>query len=387
MIPVRNIGRFVKKAIKQPAYAASVFQKRLKAYLSYKLFPGRSSYPEAFTLFVTHRCNLRCKMCGQWGDLGVTRKAESAEIKEELSFEAYRKFIDEVSGFKPNITLFGGEPLLYKDCLKLISYIKSKNMHCCMITNGTLLPRYAQDLVRLGLDELNISIDGPQDKHDAIRGVPGMFKQIKEGVDSVNEAKLKQGKKRPLVNIEFTITQYNYENMLEMLDVARDFQADSLNFHHLIFINQEMFDNHEKVFYPLFQSSSDAWKGFLLQGIENIGLERLNRYIAEILSRKVNFSVNVYPNLTAEETEKYYHDPAFIPQGYKKRCLSPWMVAYIFPNGDLRPCLNFAYSPGNIKEESFKRIWNNKKYLNFRGVLKGKGIFPVCTRCTELFRY
>ncbi|MFC1590735.1 radical SAM protein [Candidatus Omnitrophota bacterium] len=387
MIPLRNLKRFAVKSLMQPGYAFRVFLKRLGAFVSYSASSGRSTYPEALTLFLTHRCNLRCKMCGQWGDVGVTKKAGAAMIREELSFDDYKRLIGEVASFRPNITLFGGEPLLYSNCMDLIGLIKSRRMHCCMITNATLLARYAQRIVELGLDELNISMDGPEDKHDEIRGIPGMFRQIREGIDCVHKAKGKMNKKRPLINIEFTITQHNYENMPDMIGAAKLLKADSLNFHHLIFVDQKMLDAHEKAFYPVFKCSSDDWKGFCLKGVENIDTDRLNFIIADISSRKTDFLVNVYPNLSPEETGRYYRDPAVIPSGYAKRCISPWMVAYIFPDGHVRPCLNFSLSPGNVKEKPFGEIWNNIEYVHFRSILKKRGVFPVCSRCTELFRY
>lgn len=385
MIPRRNIIRNFKKALGQPGYAARVFSRRLLAYTSYHLRKGRSAYPEAVTLFLTSRCNLRCRMCGQWGDKGITK--QKAGHQEELSLEEYRRLIDELSTFRPNITLFGGEPLLYKNCAELVRMLKDKKMHVCLITNGTLLEPYASRLVEYGLDELNISLDGPEKIHDEIRGTSGMFQKIRQGLNRITLEKEKQKKRYPLINLEFTITSYNLEAMPGMIKVAEELGADSLNYHHLIFIEKEMYERHERDFFSLFAASSEDWQGFLLEGVKDIDIRKLSRYIQEIMSHKYSFLAAIYPHLTEEELEIYYGQASQMPSGYPARCLSPWIVAYIFPGGEVRPCLNFALSPGNIKRDSFKDIWNNKSYLNFRKVLKKKGIFPVCTRCTELYRY
>jgi MoaA/NifB/PqqE/SkfB family radical SAM enzyme len=124
MLPLRNAKRFLNKAITQPGYALKVAAKRFKAYRAYNFENGKSSYPEAITFFLTHRCNLHCQMCGQWGEGGVTKKQSSQYIREELSPEELTAAIDEASKFKPNITLFGGEPLLYQHCIEIIKYIK-----------------------------------------------------------------------------------------------------------------------------------------------------------------------------------------------------------------------------------------------------------------------
>lgn len=386
MIPRRNILRNFRKAVFQPGYAFDVFCRRFRSYLGYLFLNGRGVFPESITLFLTSRCNLRCRMCGQWGDKGIT-KDRHTKGGEELTLDEYKVMLDDVSGFMPNITLFGGEPLLYKGCVELIRLCKLRKMHVCLITNGTLLKDYAGKIVRYGLDELNISLDGPEEVHDKIRGVPGMFRKIVMGLNEISNEKQRYKKRRPIVNLEFTITRYNLDYMAEMQKVAGDLNADSLNFHHLIFIEEEMYKRHQKEFYTIFKSSSDAWKGFLLEGIKDIDIDRLSRNIQEITSNRHDFLVNIYPNLTSDELETYYRCPEKVPHGYKARCISPWIVAYIFPNGDVRPCLNFDFSPGNIKKNSFRDIWNNETYIRFRRVLKRKGIFPVCTRCTELYRY
>lgn len=387
MIPRRNAVRNFQKALAQPLYGFKIFCRRLCSYLTYIAGKGKSAYPESVTLFLTFRCNLRCRMCGQWGDRGITRKKGSSGSEEELTIEEYRKLLSDLYPFRPNITLFGGEPLLYKECLELVRMIKEKKLHVCLITNGTLLRSYAYKLVQYGLDELNISLDGPEKIHDEIRGAAGMFRKIKEGLDEISQEKKRQGKRRPLINLEFTITSYNLDYMRPMLKVAEELGADSLNFHHLIFIEEDMYKRHERDFFTLFRASSEDWKGFILEGVKDIDIAKLAANIREILSRKYKFSVSVYPNLKDEELKTYYREAAEVPSGYPARCLSPWMVAYIFPDGELRPCLNFNFSPGNIKRESFKAVWNNQRYLSFRGILKQKGIFPVCTRCTELYRY
>jgi len=63
------------------------------------------------------------------------------------------------------------------------------------------------------------------------------------------------------------------------------------------------------------------------------------------------------------------------------------MSAYIFPDGEVRPCLNLDYSYGSIKNNKFTEIWNGAAAVKYRRVLKEKNIFPVCVRCTELYRY
>ncbi|MFH0807436.1 MAG: radical SAM protein, partial [Elusimicrobiota bacterium] len=264
MIPWRNLKRFFYKSVKQPVYAFRVLTKRSGAYLYYSFSTGKSIRPEAVTLFLTYRCNLRCKMCGQWGEAGVTKKQGREILKQELNFQDLKKLVEELALFKPNITLFGGEPLLFTECVELAAYIKEKGMHSLMITNGSLLENFAEGLVNAGLDELNLSLDGGRELHDHIRGMPGLFERIMKGLEKVNYCKAEKNSKKPFINLQCTITKYNYEHLQQLTEAAKAIKANSLTFHNLIFLNREALQKQKSFDQALGFSSAD-WEGFVFE--------------------------------------------------------------------------------------------------------------------------
>ena len=384
LIPLRNLRRFFSKFCKQPFYAVKIGYKRIKALFSYYFVKGQSPVPEAITLFLTQRCNLRCKMCGQWGESGVTKSKASADIKQEISLARMKAFIDQVAYFKPGITLFGGEPLLYPDCVELIKHIKKKKMHVLMITNAALIEGQADRIVDSGLDELNVSLDGPEQMHDEIRGLPGLFGKITRGLKQVQEYKKKKGLRFPLINLQCTITKYNYLELEKMIEVAKDIGANSLTFHNLIFLGNDLIEK-QKAYDERLNCSSESWKGFVFA--PEIDPDKLYEKISGIMAKTYPFSVDFYPNLSQKGLKEYYENPSYLPEEYPKRCMSPWICAYVFPDGEVKPCLNSTYSFGNINEDKFKDIWNSDKAVSFRKLLKKDSIFPACIRCTELYRY
>ena len=220
MIPWRNLKRFFYKTCRQPVYALRVLVKRLQANFYYFLRNGRSGYPEAVTLFLTHRCNLHCKMCGQWGEGGITKQKSAQYIKAEIGANDMKSIIEDLSSFRPNITLFGGEPLLYPHCLETIKYIKQKGMHCLIITNGSMLEDLAEGIVDSGLDELNVSLDGDGELHDQIRTMSGLFDKIMRGLKKINDLKVRKNRKKPLLNLQCTVNRNNYMH-LEKLSTWR----------------------------------------------------------------------------------------------------------------------------------------------------------------------
>ena len=387
MIPRRNLARNIKKAFQQPGYATGVFLKRFKSYMTYLLGKGYSAPPETLSLFLTYRCNLQCKMCGQWGRVGSSRNYAPEILKEQLSLKEIENLLSDVKSFKPNITLFGGEPLLYKEWPEVVRMVKEKGMRCNIITNGVLLNDHAEKMVELGVDEIIFSLDGPQDVHDQIRGTPGTYEKAMRGFKKILDLKRGKGLKKPLVNVSTAVFETNYERLDEVIHSAEEMGASSITFHHLIFIGRETYESHDRIFQGHFSCSSHDWTGFIREHPPNIIPDRLIQVLKIIRSKKTDLDLSVYPNYTDDEIKRYYATFHFLPESYRRRCLSPWIVAYIFPDGSVRPCQSLNFVMGNTKEAPFKSIWNSKGALKFRGVLKEEEYFPVCPHCTEFYRY
>jgi MoaA/NifB/PqqE/SkfB family radical SAM enzyme len=287
----KNIKRFSGKIFRQPVYAAKVAKKRAEAYFSYYVRHGKAGYPEALTLFLTHRCNLRCKMCGQWGDSGVTKHKSGNNITADMSIEELKKVIDDVLSSRPNITLFGGEPLLHRHAMELIGYIKKRGLHCLMITNGSMLDKKADNLVDSRLDELNVSIDGGRELHDRIRGMPGLFDRIMSGLQHVTRLKIKKNLKKPLINLQCTINKDNYHHLEQMIDVAEKTGADSLTFHNLIFVSRDMLKKQGE-YDTLLQCSSANWEGFHFE--PSIDPDLLYSKMKDIISTPHRFAIIIH---------------------------------------------------------------------------------------------
>lgn len=111
---------------------------------------------EYLRISLTDRCNLRCRYC--MPEFGV-KKISHDEI---LTFEEILRLTKIFSqlGIK-KIRLTGGEPLLRKNICDLIFEMKkiSGIKKISMTTNGVLLKNFAEDLISVGLDEINLSLD------------------------------------------------------------------------------------------------------------------------------------------------------------------------------------------------------------------------------------
>jgi radical SAM protein with 4Fe4S-binding SPASM domain len=209
-----------------------------------------------------------------------------------------------------------------------------------------------------------------------------LFASIRSGIEDVSYFKSVKEVRRPLINLQCTITKYNYQFLEQLIDVAAAMKANSLTFHNLIFINRTVLERQSAIDASLECSSKD-WEGFVFDPEIDPGI--LYGQMAAIQGQKYGFSVDFYPNFNLPELHRYYCEMSYEPRDCS--CMSPWVVGYVLPDGELRPCLNSSYSFGNITNKPLAVLWNSNKAVTYRKTLMEQGIFPVCVRCTELYRY
>ena len=132
----------LKSSLRNPFYAYHSFAGRLKETfnLDYRFLNGYSFLPHTVRIDLTYRCNLRCKICFEFGqDVHELIKKEEPQKTENLPFDNVISFLEAISYFKPTVYLSGGEPLIYPRILELLEFIKKKNFYCLININGTLL--------------------------------------------------------------------------------------------------------------------------------------------------------------------------------------------------------------------------------------------------------
>ena len=141
---------------------------------------------EGLFLFVTARCNSKCRTCFY---------AEEHQRGEDLTFDEIRRLSQRAPRFD-KLWLSGGEPTLRDDLPEIVELFHRQNgaQAVNFPTNGLLGQRAEQMVGRLlescpGLTiHLNFSVDGLGATHDAIRGVPGAFERVTETMDRLERA-------------------------------------------------------------------------------------------------------------------------------------------------------------------------------------------------------
>lgn len=385
MVTSRNMKRILSKASADPRYAVAAGWRRFLSYLSY-LGAGKVR-PETVSILAGYRCNLACPMCGQWGERGAFRAMEEAQREPRLGMDDVKIIVDAVAAWKPAVTFFGGEPLLNPDILGMIRCVKHAGLRANVITNGTLLGRMAAPLVESGIDEVIVSLDGPEDVHDRMRGRTGTYEKAARGIESLGRERRHAGKGKPVVNVNATIWEENHGRLSELVPRAADLGIATLTFHHPTFLGEDEYGAHERLLARLFGTGPSDFAGFVREAPPQVDVDRLLAEKRKVERLENGVRISFYPNFTDEEIRRYYTDIRFSCRSYPARCLSPWMAVYVFPDGELRPCLSLGVSFGNIRSHSIGEMLDGEAARAFRQELKARRMFPACARCTELHRF
>ena len=392
MTPLAKILRLTVKNPKLAAAKAAItWRNRATVRWDYYLKRGQARPPATLCLKLTNACNLACKMCGQPREhqaSGSVKYAPEPFFRQKVEIEHYRALIAEIQGFRPNLYLWGGEPFIYHDIFELIRCAKQHHLTCQVNTNGLYIKKYAQEIVASGLDDLIVSIDGPEPVHDQVRGLDGAFKLIRAGLQDLQEAKKSAGKHKPVVRVRGTICPENFQHLYELTGIAAELGADSLNFNWTWFTTEKTGIAHEQLMRRLFNIEATSWRPFEIDVIMDAEKRRQFDGIREQLHRlrenQEKYLITMSPAVKPEQVESYYTD---LQQTFgSDRCYSVWLKSYLLPNGDVTPCPDYPdYIAGNILEQKFMDIWNGERYQKWRRELKGRKLFPVCYRCCDLF--
>ncbi|WP_237274902.1 radical SAM protein [Tenacibaculum ovolyticum] len=351
--------------------------------LNKKLLPSNYLFsPEWIILGVNNVCNLHCKMC----DVGTknmdTNFAQNLVGTHPLNMplELIKKIIDQIAMHYPNTKLGYAftEPLVYPHLEASLQYAQQKSIKTSVTTNALTLKHKAKILTHSFSTQICISLDGPQDIHNEIRGHKKSFQKAIEGIKEVFTLNPKAH-----VSIFCVITEWNIGYLKEFLDFFKEYPLTQIGFMHTNFTKQEIADQHNLIWntsYPATASNIDEIN------IENFDLELLWTEMMEIKNDIYNFPVTFSPEIISEEKlYEFYHKPEKI---IGKGCNDIFSNIMIKSDGSVIPAHGRCYNVtlGNIHEQSLKQIWQSNILKKIRTDLnKAGGLFPACSRCCSAF--
>ncbi|MDG1818845.1 MAG: GTP 3',8-cyclase MoaA [Porticoccaceae bacterium] len=186
-------------------------------------------------LSVTDRCNLRCTYC----------MAEEMTFLPKQQILSLEELHDTAAAFVElgirKIRLTGGEPLIRRNIVKLVSLLTALPGldEVTMTTNGLLLPTMAQPLKEAGLSRLNISIDSLKAERFKQLTRVGNLEEVIAGINAATVAGFKKVKLNAVIMAGF--------NDDEVIDLAKFAVDQGLDISFIEEMPLGEIDSHQRV--------------------------------------------------------------------------------------------------------------------------------------------
>lgn len=162
------------------------------------------------SMMLTEQCNSLCKYCY------VNARTEPQELLPVRDIQDFLKRYAEQGGRM--VLLTGGEVLLYPGIGEVAQSAKGLGLRVSLFTNGLLLDQTRLDQLKDSVDAFAISLDGPEEIHDARRGVRGAYRKALEAMRLLQAAKKE-------FTIQMTIGKSNREHIDHVAGIAREFKV------------------------------------------------------------------------------------------------------------------------------------------------------------------
>ena len=323
------------KTFKQKAnlVAANIQFKRKKISLN--------TYPVKLTIDPCNFCNLRCELCP------VGTKAPGRQ-QSKMSFALFRKIMDECGKYLWEIDLHNwGEPLLNMEIFKMIEYARKMKIDVNLSTNlNCFNEQICENLIKSGLSKLIVSLDGASQASVERYQKGNNFDAVLRNMIQIVDRKKKLNRRLPFIQWRFLVNRFNEAEIEKAGEYAEELMIDKLE------LSVFRCDTHKELI-----SDSEA------------------RYSM------------VQSWLPRDETLSMYDYSHRRNKILKHLCRLLWFESVIHPDGSVSPCCavwHDRFDFGNIRDSSFREIWNNNNYMNARKISLGGNISSkkhICYIC------
>jgi uncharacterized protein len=246
---------------------------------------------------------------------------------------------------QPNITFYGGEPLLNTDLIKhVVNFVKQvyyKKTNFFITTNGTLLTEKIIDFLYENEFNITVSLDGPKSEHDRLRvfwNASGSFDLIWENLQRIRRKYPDYYQKYCSIISVFDIgtnlkdTKSFFEKHREELPKLRHVSSVASSF-------TDWYRRYSAEQYRIFKENYDYCKNNFRQ--------QLNR--GEQPSDFLNLLIGAEYQSIMNRQQNVWNQDVLIP--YTATCIPGQKIA-VDPSGNFHCCekINNQFPIGNIEE-------------------------------------
>ena len=294
-------------------------------------------------------CDARCIHCGSSAGAPRPRELDPSEALALCNALADLGV--------PHVTLSGGEPLLRPDWAEIAARLVSRGVRVEMISNGLSLDEEtARRVVRSGIRSVTLSVDGPEEVHDALRGVRGAFRRVVDAVALLRASGLPVG----------AVTQINTRNLdrleeLEGVLVAAGFRGWQLQ---LTMPHGRCAEHSDLVIAP----------GEVGRVVEFLLASRARRRLPAYAADNIGWMLRCEPLLRSRR------DP---PDAFFPGCQAGLAVIGLVADGTVRGCLSLPppFDEGNVRDRRLAAIWRDESLFGFNRRFRPDELTGACAEC------
>ena len=281
------------------------------------------------------------------------------EEAEELSTAQLKKAIRDAAQLGAQTIVFsGGEPLVRNDICGLIFYAKAQGLDACLTSNGTLInDALAAELAKVRVNVVNVSLEGPEQIHDSLRG-QGSFKKALSALDTLHKCGVES-------TVAATVSRYNYGSLPFIIEAAHAHKATTVRF---------------QPFSTIFIMDRARGQDFFIDQTQR---ERLEEGIKEAVCLARKYGISINPESYLEKIPAYLAGHKIVSQ---RACSALWQTCPINARGDVFLCwvLNSQDGKiGNVKDQGLVDLWFSRRHERLRREVIQKGCGGCLMSCYD----
>ena len=332
-------------------------------------------WPHPILLWIepTDWCNLSCKVCQRSYFKDNNLKINS----KHLMLDEFKKIFNEIRPLNIELTGFG-EPFLNPDFIPIIKSVGkaiplgtgTSNVKISAFSNMTVFNKgLAREVIDSSMRLFRVSIDAASSStYEKIRG-SDLFSKVSDNISILTGAKRRYGKRNPFVRLSFVIQEDNFDEMGDFIRLSKGLDTDGVFFQLMDFS------------FLKDENKTNFLKKFSREKVK----DRLKE--SQALAESLNVDNNLAFLIEKLDYQWLRYEGKNLNSLKKKKCIFPWMAAYISVYGEVKPCCFAAPSSrlilGNIFEEKFGDIWNGQRFQKIRSLIRtGKDGAKICQQCT-----
>jgi len=313
-------------------------------------------------LNVHEHCNCRCVMCDIW------QRKDGKEL-DLADFARHRESILQLG--VQEVVLTGGEALLHRNFEGLCSFLRECGVRVTLLTTGLLLAKKAV-VIAEGVDEIIISIDGPEEVHDQVRRVKGAYRLIGEGIQAVRQ--IKPGMP---IHGRSTVQKASHLLLRQTVAGAKGLSLDSISFLAADVTSQAF---NRELIWPGEKQNQIALTRQEVEALEGEVESLIQENAEDIQSKYIVESQGKLRRIVRRFKEQFGEMLPVSPQ-----CNAPWVSAVMEVDGSVRPCF-FHKSIGSTLDQTLEQVINSEEAQQFRASLNVEED-PICQRCVCSLNY